>query len=73
MGYMRIFADDIESRMNSLGVGQMTFGTYRSVEDIVKSLQGVTLDSINNYIQSHVDLSKFSLMTLGKESIKWEK
>ncbi|MNY78744.1 hypothetical protein D3C86_2191270 [compost metagenome] len=43
----------------------MVFGKYRSVESVIEEINKVTVDSVNEYIRDHMDLSKLSGVLLG--------
>ena len=58
-------ADDVENRMNSLGINEMVFRKYRSAEEIIKELESVTLTSMKEYLRTYLDLNKTSVIVLG--------
>jgi predicted Zn-dependent peptidase len=64
-GQILLGADDIESRMNSLAVNEMVSGRYRSVEDIIRDVESVSLDSVHDYIETFFDLDKLGLLVMG--------
>lgn len=76
-GSILLGSDDIENRMSSIAVNEMVFGKYRSVDSIIEEINKVTVDSVNEYIREHLDLSKVSGVLLGSgvEDMKdwWEK
>ncbi len=65
LGQILLGADDIENRMNSLGVNEMVFGKYRSVEQVLKEINQVSLKSIARYLEKFFDLKDLSLMVMG--------
>jgi predicted Zn-dependent peptidase len=65
LGQILLGADDIESRMNSLGVNEMVFGKYRSVDDVMNDVKGVTIDSVHEYIEKYVDLDRLGMFLMG--------
>ncbi len=65
LGQILLGADDIENRMNSLGVNEMVFGRYRSVEEVLNEITQVDLKSLRKYMDKYFDLSKLSLMLMG--------
>ncbi len=65
LGQILLGADDIESRMNSLGVNEMVFGRYRSVEEVLAEINQVSMKSIAQYMDRFFDLKKMSLMLMG--------
>jgi predicted Zn-dependent peptidase len=66
-GSILLSADDIENRMNSLGVNEMVFGKYRPVEKVVQEIEEVNLDGMNKFIKDYVDFEAASIMTMGEE------
>lgn len=64
-GTILLGADDIENRMNSLGVNEMIFGEYRSVERVLDEISAVTVGSIKDYFQKYMDSEKFGIYILG--------
>lgn len=64
-GSILLGADDIESRMNSLAVNEMMFGRYRSVDEVVRDVEKVTLDSVHEYIESKFLPNDPSMLLMG--------
>lgn len=64
-GQILLGADDMENRMNSLGVNEMVFGRYRSVESVIADVDRVSEESIGLYINSYLDPKKASVLVLG--------
>jgi predicted Zn-dependent peptidase len=58
-------SDDIETRMNSLGYNEMSFGQYRSVDETIADLQKVTVESMNAYLRKHFDITKAGAIVIG--------
>lgn len=58
-------ADDVENRMNSLGVNEMVFGKYRSADEIIEELEAVTLSTMKEYMRHYLDFDKMSVLILG--------
>lgn len=58
-------ADDVENRMNSLGVNEMVFRKYRSADEIIKELEQVTLSSMKEYLKTYLDFDKTSVLIIG--------
>lgn len=50
-GSILLGSDDVDNRMTSLGVNEMVFGKYRSIDEVIKEIESVTADSVNQYIQ----------------------
>ncbi|MCB0341907.1 MAG: insulinase family protein [Pseudobdellovibrionaceae bacterium] len=64
-GNILLGSDDIENRMNSLGVNEMVFGRYRSVDEIMEEIRKVSKDSVQEYIESNLDLDQASIAVIG--------
>ena len=64
-GQLLMGSDDIENRMSSLGVNEMIFNSYRSVEDVIASVEAVNEKSVKAYLQDHFDLAKVSVALMG--------
>ena len=65
VGEVVLDADDIESRMNSLGYNEMLFGQYRSVDHTVADLQRVNVDLMNSYLKKYFDLGRSGVIVIG--------
>lgn len=66
-GQLLMGSEDIENRMSSLGVNEMIFGDYRSVEQVIQEVEKVSLESMQVYIDEHFDLSKVAVVLMGPE------
>jgi predicted Zn-dependent peptidase len=64
-GQLVMGSEDTENRMSSLGVNEMIFGEYRSVEHVLKCIDQVSMESIKAYMKNHFDLSKVSVVLMG--------
>lgn len=75
VGVILLGTDEIENRMNSLGVNEMVFGRYRSVDDVVQEIQDVSLRSINEYIDKyfHYETTAGLIYGQGVEKMDWWK
>ena len=65
-GQILLGADDVENRMNSIGVNEMVFGEYRSVDKVIADIDGVSLDSVHAYIETYIDEDKTGLLLMGQ-------
>lgn len=73
-GQLLMGSDDIENRMSSLGVNEMIFEGYRSVEAVITQIEAVDESSMKMYLKNHFDLSQVSMCVMGpdlKETKKW--
>jgi len=77
VGSVLLGSDDIENRMASLAINEMSFEEYRPVIRVVEDLQKLSFDSVNYCIDKFVNPDKFSGLLLGSEVDKmknwWEK
>ena len=64
-GQLLMGSDDIENRMTSLGVNEMIFKEYRSVERVIKQVEMITEKSVQKYIKNHLELDKMSVILMG--------
>lgn len=64
-GQLLMGSDDVENRMTSLGVNEMVFEDYRSVENVIKEVEKVSAESVKYYLKNHFDLNKMSIILMG--------
>jgi predicted Zn-dependent peptidase len=64
-GQILLGAEDMENRMNSLGVNEMVFGNYRPIDEIIEEIESVTLKSVGDYMHKYFDMKQVSLMLMG--------
>lgn len=64
-GQLLMGSDDIENRMTSLGVNEMIFNEYRSVESVINEIEKVSAESIKHYLKEHFELEKMSVILMG--------
>lgn len=64
-GQLLMGSDDIENRMTSLGVNEMVFEDYRSVERVIQEVEAVNEKSIKAYLKEHFDLEKMAVILMG--------
>ena len=65
IGSLLLGSDDIENRMTSLGVNEMVFGKYRSVESVVEEINQVTMKSVNDFIDQKIKPEQIAGVLLG--------
>ncbi len=65
VGFLELYSDDIENRMNLVGGNEIAFGDYQSMEETIAGLEDITAKSMKNYIDKYVNPEKFSLLVLG--------
>lgn len=64
-GQILLGAEDMENRMNSLGINEMVFGEYRPVDEVIEEIEQVTRRSVRDYMQKYFDKAPVSLMVMG--------
>lgn len=65
IGSLLLGADDIENRMTSLGVNEIVFEKYRSLESVVEEMKKVTVDSVNGFIEEKFNPEQMSGVLMG--------
>ena len=73
-GQILLGADDVENRMNSLGVNEMVFGRRRSPDDVMREVAAVDIDRVNEYVERYIDDEAVGIMLMGavrKEDAAW--
>lgn len=64
-GQILLGADDLENRASSLGVNEMAYGTYRSVDYVMSLIEDVSQESIEAYLAEQAKNDTWSLYLLG--------
>ncbi len=64
-GQILLGAEDMENRMNSLGINEMVFGQYRPVDEVIREIENVSRRSVRSYLEKYFDKSPVSLMVMG--------
>ena len=64
-GNILLGSDDMENRMNSLGINEMVYGRYRPVKEIIDEIEQVSVQSVNEYIEKYLNWDKSSLLVMG--------
>lgn len=64
-GGLLLGSDDIENRMQSIGINEMVFGTYKPVMEIIEELDAVTVKSVNQYLDKTFDLKNLGAVLMG--------
>ncbi|MBK9293331.1 MAG: insulinase family protein [Oligoflexia bacterium] len=65
-GGILLGSDDMENRMNSLGVNEMTFGDYIPIEKVVDGINTVTANEIGEIAEKLLDYKKMAVLVMGK-------
>lgn len=76
-GQLMMASEDLESRMHSLAINEMTYGRYRPIQSVIAEMDKINVAGINNYIDMYFDEDKMGIYLLGdlkeKETQKWLK
>ena len=64
-GQILLGAEDMENRMNSLGVNEMVFGEYRPIDQVIHDIDEISVRSTAEYVEKYFDLDAVSLMVMG--------
>jgi predicted Zn-dependent peptidase len=59
-GQILLGADDIESRLNSIAINEMVFGQSRSVDEVIRDIEKISLDTIHEYIEEFFNPAKIA-------------
>lgn len=65
-GQILLGAEDMENRMNSLGVNEMVFEEYKPIDEVISMIDEVTVRSVKEYVGKYVDTDDVSLMVMGE-------
>ncbi len=66
-GQILMGADDLDNRMNSLGINEQVFGVYKTPEDVIQEINSVTTESLKAYIQKYMNLDQLSELRIGPQ------
>lgn len=58
--------DDLESRMNSIGINEMIFKKYRSAEDVIYDLDQISIESFNSMLPRILIPEQMSILCMGE-------
>lgn len=64
-GQILLGAEDMENRMNSLGINEMVFREYRPVDEVIREIEEVSRRSVQNYLEKYFKKAPVSLMVMG--------
>jgi predicted Zn-dependent peptidase len=64
-GSLLLGADDIDNRMQSIGVNEMVFGKYKPVDEIIDEINAVTAKSVNQYLKKIFDFDEMGAILMG--------
>lgn len=69
-GQILLGAEDMENRMNSLGVNEMVFQQYKPIDEVISEIDQVTVKSVKEYVSKFMNTDETSLMIMGELSSK---
>jgi predicted Zn-dependent peptidase len=64
-GQILLGSEDMENRMNSLGINELVFEQYRPVEKVISEIHAVNEDSVREYLHRYMRGQKFSFLGVG--------
>jgi len=64
-GSILLGSDDIENRMQSIGVNEMVFKKYKPVQSVIDELDAVTEKSVNLYLKKTFDIENMGIVLMG--------
>ncbi len=64
-GGILLGSEDVENRMNSIAVNELMFKKPKSIDDIQKMINSISVDSVADYLEHHMDLDLLSGVLLG--------
>lgn len=64
-GALLLGSDDIDNRMQSIGVNEMVFRKYKPVDDIISEVNAVTAKSVNQAIDKIFDFKQMGAVLMG--------
>ena len=64
-GSILLGADDMENRMSSLGVNEITFGEYVPVESVVEGINSVTSQGVKDLARRFLNIDKMAVLVVG--------
>lgn len=67
-GQILLGSDDMENRMSSLGINEMVFEEYRSVEKVIADVKRVSSASMKSFIAENLEFKNLSGLLLGSRA-----
>jgi predicted Zn-dependent peptidase len=64
-GQLLLGAEDIDNRMNSIGINEMVFEEYRPVESVIADVEKVSQESLKAFFKTSFDIDKISAVFMG--------
>ena len=64
-GAILLGSEDVENRMNSIAVNELMFKRPKTISDIQKMINSISVDSVDEYLKHHMDLELLSGVLLG--------
>jgi predicted Zn-dependent peptidase len=64
-GQILLGSEDMENRMNSLGVNELVFEDYRPLDKVIAEIDAVNVRSVRDYLDKYFSQGRFSFMGVG--------
>jgi predicted Zn-dependent peptidase len=74
VGSLKLGSEDMENRMQSLGVNEMVFKKYKPVDEVISELKAVSVSSMHEFMHKYWDLNQVGAYLMGakvKEMESW--
>ncbi len=65
MGSYILECDDVDNRMNSIALNEITFGQPRQVDNTLRDLEAVSQEDVHTFVKRYFDLEKLGLLVMG--------
>jgi predicted Zn-dependent peptidase len=67
-GSILLGSDDLESRMNSLALNEMVFKKYRSVNEVIREIESISLSDFNLFYRRWIKGAHWSALVYGQSA-----
>lgn len=67
IGQLLLGADDAENRMHSIAINESLFGEYRTPEQVVEMIQGITTKEIHEFIETWIKPERMAGCLMGPD------
>lgn len=64
-GAVLLGSEDIDNRMTSIAVNEMVFGKYKPIETVIEEIDEVSVKSVNEFVQRHIDPAALGMIMIG--------
>jgi predicted Zn-dependent peptidase len=73
IGSLVLGGEDVENRMTSLASNEMVFEKYMPVEEVIRQIENITVESLRQYLDQHLNLSESGLFLMGSKAGSFSK